>query len=227
MSQLFHLQNYKIWTGKAYTSHMLEKIVGDLGHIFKVHLNPARKKPMVVVGLGNPGEKYKLTRHNVGFMFAELFADRNKIKFDIKKNTTVIGEGVFENKDLTVAKPRTFVNHSGQAVKYLMDRYRIPASSCLIIFDDMDLPVGQIRMRPSGGSGGHNGLNSISNTLGTGNFPRLRIGIGRPKNDTIDHVLSKFESEEVTVLEKALEDAYEATLAWVKYGIDYAMNKFN
>ena len=139
----------------------------------------------------------------------------------------MLGENLNGSENFVIAKPRTFVNHSGQAIKYLKDRYRIPASSFLIIFDDMDLPIGQIRMRASGGSGGHNGLNSILRTLETDNFSRLRIGIGRPKGDTIEHVLNRFGSEEIPALEKAIEDAYEATLAWIHYGIEYAMNKYN
>tara|TARA_Y100001936_G_C16094037_1_gene689866 strand:+ start:8104 stop:8742 length:639 start_codon:yes stop_codon:yes gene_type:complete len=208
-------------------NQMLEEIINDLSRIFKVHLNPMMKKPLVIVGLGNPGEKYKHTRHNVGFMSAELFASKNKIEFNLKKKTAIIGEGLSNDKDLVIAKPRTFVNYSGQAIKYLTDRYHIPVSSFLIVFDDMDLPLGQIRMKSSGGSGGHNGLNSILHTLQADNFSRLRIGIGRPKGNTIDHVLSRFETTEIPTLEKALDDAYKATCSWVNHGIDYAMNKFN
>ena len=134
---------------------------------------------------------------------------------------------VYRGKRVVLVKPRTFMNVSGEAVRYAMDRYRVRAESVLIVLDDLDLPLGRIRMRASGGSGGHNGLNSINAALGTQDYARLRIGIGRPQGETVGYVLGAFTPEEAPEAEAALERAVDAVEAWLTHGVNHAMDNFN
>ena len=140
-----------------------------------------REPTLVIVGLGNPGPKYAGTRHNAGFMCVDLLAERAGIALNDKRRAALLGEGRLAGRRIVLVKPRTFMNVSGEAVRYAIDRYRVRAEAVLIVLDDLDLPLGRIRMRASGGSGGHNGLNSINASLGTQDYARLRIGIGRPQ----------------------------------------------
>ena len=184
-------------------------------------------RSLAVIGLGNPGPRYADTRHNAGFMCIDLLASRLGIKLDDKRKTAVLGEGWLDGRRVVLVKPRTFVNRSGEAVKYVLDRHRISHGSLLIVLDDLDLAVGGIRLRAAGGSGGHNGLNSINDSLGTNAYSRLRIGIGRPKADTVGHVLTKFEDDESPLLRESLERAAGAAEAWLREGIEFAMNHYN
>ena len=183
--------------------------------------------PLLVIGIGNPGEKYANTRHNAGFMLIDLLAERASIRLNDKRKDTVIGQGKINDIDVVLAQPRTFVNKSGDAARYLTARFKTKPASMLILIDDLDLPVGKMRLRKSGGSGGHNGLNSINADLGTNEYPRLRIGIGRPTQGAINHVLGGFSGDEALLLNETLERAAVAVEAWVEHGTEYAMNHFN
>ncbi len=186
-----------------------------------------REPTLVIVGLGNPGPKYAGTRHNAGFMCIDRLAERAGIALNDKRRAALLGEGRIEGKRVVLVKPRTFMNISGEAVRYAMDRYRVRADSVLIVLDDLDLPLGRIRMRASGGSGGHNGLNSINAALGTQDYARLRIGIGRPDRETIGYVLGAFTPDEAPEAEAAITRAADAVEAWLTHGVNYAMDNYN
>jgi PTH1 family peptidyl-tRNA hydrolase len=194
---------------------------------------PSRKKQnnqepaLIIVGVGNPGEKYAGTRHNVGFMLVDLLGERAGIRLNDKRQDAIIGQGTIAGKSVVLAQPRTFVNKSGIAARYLTARFKAKPADMLVVIDDLDLPVGKMRLRKSGGSGGHNGLNSINADLGTQEYPRLRIGIGRPTEGAIKHVLGGFSGDEATLLKETLEQAAIAVESWVEHGTDYAMNNFN
>lgn len=182
---------------------------------------------LAVIGLGNPGPRYADTRHNAGFMCVDLLARRTGVSLKDRRKAAVLGEGWLEGQRMVLVKPRTFMNLSGDAARYTLDRYRIDPAAMLVVLDDLDLPLGVIRLRASGGSGGHNGLNSINDALGGADYPRLRIGIGRPQGGAVDHVLARFDADELPVLEEAIERAADAAEAWLRNGIDFAMNHFN
>ncbi len=183
----------------------------------------------VVVGLGNPGRQYLHSRHNVGFRCLDLVAQRHQVQLADRRRNATIGQGRIEDHPVVLAKPRTFMNRSGIAVRYLLDRFHGSVPQLLIVADDMDLPLGKLRLRPGGSSGGHLGLQSIIDELGSQDFPRLRIGIGRPGGATapVAHVLGKFPSGEELLVVEAVERAAEALAVFLAEGIDTAMNRFN
>ena len=183
--------------------------------------------PMLIVGLGNPGPRYAGTRHNVGFRCIDLLSERSGVRLNDKRKHAVIGQGVIAGRPVVLAKPRTFVNASGLAVQYAATRFGARPANILVVLDDMDLPPGQMRLRASGGSGGHNGLNSINAELGTTEYPRLRIGIGRPAGNAIAHVLGPLSGEEESALSETLAQALELIEVWVEHGVQRAMNLFN
>ncbi|MGA7671140.1 MAG: aminoacyl-tRNA hydrolase [Nitrolancea sp.] len=182
----------------------------------------------LIVGLGNPGRKYERTRHNVGFMVADEIAKRlpgdgklRRFDADILERRTNLGRVV-------IVKPQTFMNVSGNAVGPAVRWYHVPLDQLLVIYDDLDLPFGRMRIRPSGSSGGHNGVTSIIQRLGTDQFPRLRLGIGRAANSgAISHVLSRFDRSEEKALKDYVGRAASAAIRWHFEGIDVAMNEFN
>jgi PTH1 family peptidyl-tRNA hydrolase len=188
---------------------------------------PSRDGRSLVVGLGNPGPRYDGTRHNVGFACLDLLAERAGVRFADKRQHALIGEGSLAGARVVLAKPRTFMNSSGLAARYLLDRFGVRAERMLVVYDDMDLPLGSLRVRAQGSSGGHNGLNSINAEVGTSAYPRVRIGIGRPARGAIEHVLARFSREEQAVVDEALARAAEAVEVWLTEGIDAAMNRFN
>jgi PTH1 family peptidyl-tRNA hydrolase len=188
---------------------------------------PKGDPPVLLMGIGNPGDKYAGSRHNVGFMCVDLLADRFGIRLNDKRKEVILGQGIIAGKNVVLAKPRTFVNHSGAAARYLASRFGTNPPQMLVLIDDLDLPVGKMRIRKSGGSGGHNGLNSINHDLSTQEYPRLRIGISRPSHGAIEHVLGGFNATEQGPLDEALTRALEAVEAWVENGTEYAMNHFN
>ena len=138
------------------------------------------KLSKIILGLGNPGNDYVNTRHNIGFYYIDYLSRILKIKTSIKDNNVVYGEGLFNNNKVILAKPKTFVNNSGNAVKFLLNKYNLELENIIVIYDDMSLELGKIRIRPQGSSGGHNGIKSIINTVGSQNFSRIRVGIGAP-----------------------------------------------
>ena len=186
-----------------------------------------RDAPLIVVGLGNPGPKYANTRHNAGYLCIDELAARHSVALSDKRKAALLGEGRVAGKRVALVKPRTFMNLSGEAVRYALDRYRVRADAVLVILDDLDLPLGKARLREHGGSGGHNGLNSVNAALGTTDYARLRIGIGRPSGETVGYVLGAFAPEERDAARAAITRAADAAEAWVAHGLRYAMDNFN
>ena len=186
-----------------------------------------RDAPLIVVGLGNPGPKYANTRHNAGYLCIDELASRHGVALNDKRKAALLGEGRVGGRRVALVKPRTFMNLSGEAVRYALDRYRVRADAVLVVLDDLDLPLGKIRLRERGGSGGHNGLNSINAALGTSDYARLRVGIGRPDGETVGYVLGAFTPEERTAARDAIGRAAAAAEAWIAHGVGYAMDHFN
>lgn len=184
---------------------------------------------MLIVGLGNPGDKFRGTRHNIGFEVIDRLISKTNIKLNKSRiYLSMIGEWVVEEKRVILAKPQTYMNRSGAAVKKMLDGFGLGLDDLLIIYDDIDLPLGQIRIRKAGSGGGHKGVNSIIDSLGSQDFGRLRIGIGAPEEeDVADYVLSPFKEDEKEAIEKSIRRAAVAVEEIVISGIDIAMNKFN
>ncbi|HEX6981156.1 MAG TPA: aminoacyl-tRNA hydrolase [Balneolaceae bacterium] len=183
----------------------------------------------VIIGLGNPGSKYAGSRHNIGFDFIDKLAKSMSVSLGSGKGPFYVGKGNHAGRSLYLVKPTTYMNNSGNAVQQVLNWYKENAENCLVCYDDLDLELGSIRLRPKGSAGGHNGIKDIIQKLGTDAFPRLRIGIGNdfPKGYQIQHVLSPFSKEERKVIEPALDKAIDAAYCFVREGIDQAMNKFN
>ena len=182
----------------------------------------------LIVGLGNPGRKYAGNRHNVGFQCLDLLAEAWGLSFSKRKHKALLAQGEIAGLKTTLAKPQTFMNLSGEAVERLARFYKLPPQAILVIYDDLDLPLGRIRLRPEGGSGGHRGMKSIIEHLGTLGFPRLRVGIGRPtRGDPVDYVLSDFAPDERMTIEETYERAISAVELWLAEGIAAAMNRYN
>jgi PTH1 family peptidyl-tRNA hydrolase len=182
----------------------------------------------IVVGLGNPGKRYEQTRHNVGWMVLDRIADRAGLGGRVKaRDASAVVIGRVDGLDLVLAKPTTYMNLSGVAVRKLLARERAPKSEMLVIVDDFSLPLGRLRMRGEGSAGGHNGLRSIIAELGTQDFSRLRLGIGEPGRSSVDHVLSRFTPDEQKDLDAVLDAAADAVLAWAREGVDRTANRWN
>ena len=191
----------------------------------------------LMVGLGNPGKAYAHNRHNVGFRCLDYFARLHSIRFDKRQCQAKIGIGEIAGNELLLTKPRTFVNLSGKAVCCLVRKHDIPLSDLLVIYDDLDLPLGKMRLRQRGGSGGHKGVKSIISALGSEDFPRIRIGIGRPMQSAglpnidedaiVNYVLSGFAPQEEEAIKSAVATVAEAIDCFVTQGIEIAMSKFN
>lgn len=180
----------------------------------------------LIVGLGNPGSEYKNTRHNVGFVAIDALAKELSVKLKRRKEY-LWAETLIQGKSTIIAKPRQFVNLSGLAVKKMVKHFAVDNEKLLIIHDDADLLLGSIRLKKSGGSGGHNGIESVMQELGTNEFSRLRVGIGRDNSDLKDYVLSVPSSSERKVLEKAVKISLEAISVFVDKGIEEATLRFN
>lgn len=183
----------------------------------------------LIVGLGNPGSRYRGTRHNVGWEVLERLARKHDIAIEEDTGWAEVGRGEIGPHRVALARPMTYVNASGTAVADLKRRYRIKAADVFLIVDDLDLPLGRLRLRPKGTAGGHNGLRSVIEALGTDGFPRMRVGIGRPpgETDAADHVLARFSGEERQMLNDALDRAVEALEVAIVEGVDVSMNRFN
>ena len=189
----------------------------------------------LIVGLGNPGKAYAHNRHNVGFRCLNYFASLHSIRFDHRQCRAKVGIGKVRGEKLLLAKPRTFMNLSGDPVACLAHKHDIPLSDLLVIYDDLDLPLGKIRLRQSGSSGGHKGMNSIISALRSEDFPRIRVGIGRPQGErqsinedaVVNYVLSDFSPQEEAVIKPVLATVSEAIDCFLSRGIEAAMSKFN
>ena len=184
---------------------------------------------LLVVGLGNPGIRYTSTRHNVGFRLIDLLAKKAEIRLNDRRAKAVLGQGRIAGHEVVLAKPRTFMNNSGEGVEYLLARFGARPSELLVVYDEMALPTGRIRLRASGSHAGHNGIRSIISAVQTDGFPRLRIGVGQPSNsgESVPHVLGKFCKEEESLIAQAVQDAVSAVQCMLEESIDVAMNRFN
>jgi PTH1 family peptidyl-tRNA hydrolase len=184
---------------------------------------------IVVVGLGNPGRKYERTRHNAGFLAVDELARRLDINISQEKRHSLIGRGRIEAGQIVLAKPQTYMNKSGKAVAAVMEDAYVSAGDLIVIHDELDLPLGSVRIKTGGGHGGHNGLRSIIEVIGTSDFIRVRIGIGRPEPgmDAADYVLSPLLPDEKQAAAEAACRAADAVLAIVSQGVSKAMNLFN
>jgi peptidyl-tRNA hydrolase, PTH1 family len=185
----------------------------------------------LIVGLGNPGSEYARTRHNIGFMAVERFGERHRAGWSMEKRfESRVSKVDCSRKRALLCEPQTFMNVSGRAVGALVDFYRTPLDRLLVVVDDADLPFGELRMRPSGSSGGHHGLESIEQRLGTREYARLRMGIGRQRQEVREitgHVLGKFGAAEAATLELMLDRAARQMERWMEAGLQRAMNEFN
>ena len=181
----------------------------------------------LIVGLGNPGKKYEGTRHNMGFMALDLFADIARIDVDKEVFSGLLGRGKVFDEDVLLFKPTTFMNLSGTAVSQVVHYFKIEKEDIIVVYDDMAIAPGSIRLRLNGSSGGHKGMQNIIEQLGTSDIKRIRIGIGEPTYDTVDFVLSKPYNEEKELIDGAIENAANAIKEALKSGFDRAMNRFN
>jgi PTH1 family peptidyl-tRNA hydrolase len=186
-------------------------------------------KSFLLIGLGNPGREYRDNRHNAGFMLIDRLAVRLNACGIKLQSKAIVTSAVYEDQKLILAKPQTYMNLSGHSVQGLANFYKLPLDRLLVAHDDLDLPFGTIRMRPGGGPGGQKGVASAIERLGTKDFARLRIGIGRPQGrmDPADYVLQDFPRDAMSTLSEILDHAADAVLVFVKEGLDSAMNKFN
>lgn len=188
------------------------------------------KDMYIIAGLGNPGKQYAQTRHNVGFDTIDILADKYNISVDTKKHKALCGKGMIEGQKVVLAKPQTFMNLSGESVRELVDFYKIdPEEELIVIYDDISLEPGKIRIRKKGSAGGHNGIKNIIAQLGTQNFQRIKVGVGeKPKGwDLADYVLGHFSKEDRGLVDDALKRAAGAVELMVQGEVDQAMNQFN
>jgi len=183
----------------------------------------------VFAGLGNMGPKYERTRHNVGFDTIDYLAAVYRISNFKSKHKSLIAEGIIQGKKTLLVKPQTFMNNSGEAVREIIDYYKVPYENLVIIYDDIDLDVGHIRIRAKGGPGTHNGMRSVISHIKTENFPRIRIGIGKAPGemDLVDYVLGRFSEDERKLVNNAIENAAKAAVTIICASVEIAMSKYN
>lgn len=184
---------------------------------------------MLILGLGNPGLRYEATRHNLGFKTVDLLSRKLDIKLSLSVSNAVFGQGNLDSAVVYLAKPMTFMNLSGKSASSLLKKFGLEPADLLVIHDDLDLPVGEVRVKFGGGAGGHNGLNSIIESLSSQDFGRVRIGIGRPpgRQEAADYVLEDFAKGDLVATEMAVNEAADAALMVVREGHEAAMNRFN
>jgi PTH1 family peptidyl-tRNA hydrolase len=185
--------------------------------------------PYLIAGLGNPGRRFENNRHNVGFMLLNRLSNKLGQKFDKVEAKALVVKTVFQGERVVLVKPQTYMNNSGAPVSTLVRFYKISLGNLMIAYDDVDLPLGAIRIRPFGGSGGQKGVQSIIDRLGTDEFPRLRLGTGRPPGrvEASDYVLQDFPAHEADLLNETLNRAVEAVMTFISDGLDKAMNLYN
>ena len=183
----------------------------------------------IIVGLGNPEPEYSNTRHNMGFDTINKIAKKYNIEFSKTKFKGIYGTGTIEGEKVILLKPQTFMNLSGESIKEIIDFYKLNTDNLIIIYDDIDIEPGIIKLRKTGGPGTHNGMKSVIKEIGTEKFPRVRIGIGKPehKGDLINYVIGKIPEEDKKILEKSTDVAKDAVIEIIKNGMDKAMNLFN
>lgn len=182
---------------------------------------------LLIVGLGNPGKEYEKTRHNMGFMVLDRLSDKINVDLDKEDFKGVYGRFKYNGEDVFLLKPYTYMNLSGQSVKALTSFFKIDTKDIVVVYDDMALPPGKIRMRPSGSSGGQKGIQNIIDLMGTQDIKRIRVGIGEPTFNSIDYVLGKPQGDDAILIDSAIDRATEALLWTLKEGFDKAMAKWN
>jgi PTH1 family peptidyl-tRNA hydrolase len=184
---------------------------------------------VLITGLGNPGREYAGTRHNIGFELIHKLADVLSITLKPGKGQFIVGEGRFKGENVVLMMPETFMNLSGTAVKKALAQFKPDIDKCLICYDDISLPPGKIRFKPTGSAGGHNGIKDIIEKIGTDTFPRLRIGIGDdfPRGRLSDYVLSRFTHDEQIIMDQTLDKAVEGVLHFIRNGMQLTMNQYN
>lgn len=183
----------------------------------------------IIAGLGNPGKEYEFTRHNAGFSVIDALSDKYNISVDTARHKGLIGKGVIEGNKVILVKPMTYMNLSGECIRAVMDYYKSDIDELIVVFDDISLDVGRLRIRAKGSAGGHNGIKSIIAQLGSDNFKRVKYGVGdKPKGwDLADWVLGHFDNSQKAVLEQADKKACDALVCIMNEGIESAMNKYN
>ena len=183
----------------------------------------------IIVGLGNPGKEYEKTRHNIGFMAVEKLAEIMDININKNKFNGLVGEGLYNGEKIMLIKPQTFMNLSGNCVQEAASFYKVDTEDIIVIYDDIDIEFGKIRVRPNGSPGTHNGMRNITERLQTQNFPRIRVGAGRPKEgqQLYEFVLSQFDDEEMEIIQNSIKNAANAAVEITKNGLLKAMNQFN
>ncbi len=196
----------------------------------ETHIQPyLRQGPYLVAGLGNPGREYENNRHNVGFMCLNRLALKLGEKFSRVESKALVARAIYQGERVILVKPQTYMNNSGAAVSSLVRYYKVPLENLLVVYDDVDLPLGTLRIRTLGGSAGQKGMVSIIERLGTVTFPRLRIGTGRPpgRMEAADYVLQDFPADDADLVAETLDRAVEAVLTFLQHGLDRAMNCYN
>jgi peptidyl-tRNA hydrolase, PTH1 family len=188
-----------------------------------------RKGPFLIAGLGNPGRRYENNRHNVGFMLVNRLSGKLGESFGKVETKALVCKATYQSERIILVKPQTYMNNSGVSVGSLVRFYQVPFENLLVTYDDVDLPLGVLRLRPFGGSGGQKGMQSIIQRLGTDEFPRLRIGTGRPpgRMEAADYVLQDFPAQEMELLNNTLDLGVQAVLTFVQDGLEKAMNLYN
>ena len=183
----------------------------------------------IIIGLGNPGKEYENTRHNTGFITIDKLANKYNIDISKEKHKALIGTGNIEGEKVVLVKPQTYMNLSGEAARLVLDFYKEDVKNVIAVFDDLDLPVGTIRIKERGSAGTHNGVKSLIKELGSQQFKRVKVGTGssEAKGDLINFVLGKFSNEELVEIEKSTDKAVEAIITIIKDGIVKAMNDYN
>ena len=181
----------------------------------------------LIVGLGNPGKEYDGTRHNIGFAAVDYIADKYNIELNRIKFKGVFGEGFIDGKKVILLKPTTYMNLSGESIREVINFYKISNEEVIVIYDDISLEVGRLRIREKGSHGGHNGIKSIIANLGTDVFPRVKIGVGAPKGNLVSHVLGKFSEDEIEILRETIKASSDAISIMLKSDAKEAMNKLN
>lgn len=183
----------------------------------------------IIVGLGNPGVQYQGTRHNVGFAVIDQLSEKYNIKVDTKKHKGLVGNGVIGKDKVVLVKPQTYMNLSGECVRAVADFYKVSSEEILVIYDDISLEVGQLRLRGKGSAGGHNGIKNIILHLGTDVFPRIKIGVGgnNAHTDLKDHVLGHFHGMDRISIEEGIKEACDAAVSFLQNGMEKTMNRYN
>ncbi len=181
----------------------------------------------LIVGLGNPGIQYENTRHNIGFKVIDNIAKEYNIEINRQKFKGVYGEGFINGEKVILLKPTTYMNLSGESIREVVDFYKLTCEDIVVIYDDISLDVGRLRIREKGSAGGHNGIKSIIAHLGTDVFPRIKVGVGQPNVDLVNYVLGKFTDEEMEVLSESIDASTKAVSEIIKDDVNTAMNKFN